>query len=154
MDDEQPVLNSMLRLSRRRGWNALTALSGEEALSVLANNSVDVVVSDMRMPGMPGDVLLAKIKQQYPAIIRILLTSHADIKALENAINHAGIYNYINKPWDNNILSEVISGALRFIASERERVRLENLTKKQYISLFTAARSKRRRSPIKRYKQG
>ena len=66
---------------------------------------MDVVVSDMRMPGMTGDIFLTKIKQQYPQVIRILLTGHADLKALENAINHAGIYNYINKPWDNALLA-------------------------------------------------
>ncbi|BCD98179.1 HD domain-containing phosphohydrolase [Marinagarivorans cellulosilyticus] len=141
VDDEAPVLKAMTRFSRGRGWNVLTALSGQEGLALLADQQVDVVVSDMRMPGMTGDIFLAKIKQQYPDVIRILLTGHADVKALENAINHAGIYNYINKPWDDHLLGEVIQGALRFQESERERKRLEDLTRKQNRQLGRLALS-------------
>lgn len=141
VDDEPPVLNAMRRFSRGKGWQALTAGSGHEALKLLADQKVDVVVSDMRMPEMNGDVLLAKIKQQYPNTIRILLTGHADLKSLENAINYAGIYNYINKPWDDNILAEVINGAIRYQDSERERKRLEDLTRKQNRQLGRLALS-------------
>lgn len=141
VDDEGPVLKAMSRFSRGRDWKVLTALSGEEGLAILATQEVNVVVSDMRMPGMTGDVFLAKIKQQYPEVIRILLTGHADVQALENAINHAGIYNYINKPWDDQLLGEVIQGALRFQESERERKRLEELTRKQNRQLGRLALS-------------
>lgn len=141
VDDEPPVLSAMRRFSRGKKWQALTAENGQQALKILAEQTVDVVVSDMRMPQMSGDVLLAKIKQDYPSVIRILLTGQADLKSLENAINHAGIYNYINKPWDDNILSEVINGAIRFQNSERERKRLEVLTRKQNRQLGRLALS-------------
>lgn len=141
VDDEPPVLSAMRRFSRGKNWQAITASGGREALTILAEQTIDVVVSDMRMPEMNGDVLLAKIKQQYPNTIRILLTGHADLKSLENAINFAGIYNYINKPWDDNILAEVINGAIRFQDSERERKRLEDLTRKQNRQLGRLALS-------------
>lgn len=141
VDDEPPVLNAMRRFSRGKPWQAITANNGYDALKLFADNKIDIVVSDMRMPEMNGDVLLAKIKQQYPYTIRILLTGHADLKSLENAINYAGIYNYINKPWDDNMLAEVINGAIRFQGSERERKRLEDLTRKQNRQLGRLALS-------------
>lgn len=131
VDDEAHVLKAMKRFSRGKPWQAFTAGSGDEGLKLLSEKSVEVVVSDMRMPGMKGDVFLSKVKEQHPNIIRILLTGQADLESLENAINRAGIYNYINKPWDDNLLLEVLKGSLRLREAERERIRLEALTKKQ-----------------------
>lgn len=141
VDDEPPVLKAMQRFARKFDWHVLTAQSGSEAIALMKNSLVDVVVSDMRMPGMSGDVFLSKVKDEFPETLRILLTGHADVKSLENAINHAGIYNYINKPWDDHVLADVINGAIRFQASERERIRLEELTRKQNRQLGRLALS-------------
>lgn len=141
VDDEPPVLKAMQRLARNYDWQVMTAQSGGEAIALMKNTVVDVVVSDMRMPGMSGDVFLSKVKDEFPDTLRILLTGHADVKSLENAINNAGIYNYINKPWDDHVLADVINGALRLQASERERFRLEELTRKQNRQLGRLALS-------------
>jgi adenylate cyclase len=141
VDDEVPILKAMTRFSRGKAWHVLVAQSGEEGLAVMAQHPVDLVVSDMRMPGLAGDVFLAKVKALYPQTLRILLTGQADIQCLENAINEAGIYNYIQKPWDDHLLHEVIRGGLRLQFAERERVRLEALTKKQNRQLGRLALS-------------
>lgn len=141
VDDEPPVLKAMQRFARKFDWQILIAQSGHEALLMMHDTHVDVVVSDMRMPGMSGDIFLAKVKESFPETLRILLTGHADVKSLENAINNAGIYNYINKPWDDHVLADVINGALRLQSSERERLRLEELTRKQNRQLGRLALS-------------
>lgn len=141
VDDEPPVLKAMQRFARDFDWHVLTVESGAHAIELMRVTAVDVVVSDMRMPGMPGDVFLTKVKEEFPDTLRILLTGHADVHSLERAINNAGIYNYVNKPWDDNVLADVIRGALRLQSSERERLRLEELTRKQNRQLGRLALS-------------
>lgn len=141
VDDEQPVLRSIGRFCRQKPWTTHLAGSGEEGLKVLEEQRIDIVVSDMRMPGMSGAEFLTAVREKYPETIRILLTGYSDIQALEAAINEAKIYNYITKPWDDNLLTEILDGALRLQASERERKHLLELTKKQNRQLGTLALS-------------
>jgi len=142
VDDEPSVLKSLARFSRKKNWNVFLAGSGPEGLEVLkANSTIDVVVSDMRMPGMSGSEFLLKVKENCPNAVRILLTGFSDLHALESAINEAGIYNYLTKPWDDHLLNEVLEGALRTRATERERSRLEELTRKQNRQLGKLALS-------------
>lgn len=141
VDDEPPVLKAMQRFARNFNWRVLIASSGSEGIALMRSSAVDVVVSDMRMPGMSGDIFLSKVKEEFPETLRVLLTGHADIKSLENAINNAGVVNYINKPWDDHTLADVINGAIRLQASERERMRLEALTRKQNRQLGRLALS-------------
>jgi len=142
VDDEAPVLKALRRYSRRKNWSVFFAESGAEGLEVLSQHpDIDVVVSDMRMPGMSGSEFLIKVREQHPNCIRILLTGFSDINALESAINDAKIYNYLTKPWDENLLNEVVEGALRFRHSEKERERLQQLTQKQNRQLGKLALS-------------
>jgi response regulator RpfG family c-di-GMP phosphodiesterase len=139
VDDERPILRALVRFGRAREWHVLTAENGEQALALLEEHEIDVIVSDMRMPGMNGAELLIEFQNRSPDTIRILLTGYSDITALESAINEAHIYNYLTKPWDENLLNEVIDGALRFRHSERERERLEKLTQEQNVKLSKLA---------------
>jgi response regulator RpfG family c-di-GMP phosphodiesterase len=142
VDDEAPVLKAISRFSRRNNWHVFLATSGAEGLELLSSNpDIDVVVSDMRMPGMSGSEFLLKVRNNYPDCVRILLTGYSDIQALESAINDAKIYNYLTKPWDENLLHEVVEGALRFRRSEQERQRLQQLTQKQNRQLGKLALS-------------
>jgi response regulator RpfG family c-di-GMP phosphodiesterase len=83
------------------------------------------------MPGMDGPTLLAEIKRKWPWCIRILLTGYTDINSTIKAINDGQIYRYISKPWDDEELKLVIRQALAFQYSERRRLALEKLTRKQ-----------------------
>lgn len=131
VDDEENILRSLQRVLRREPWNLTTATSGEEALALLANDKFDLIISDARMPGMDGPTLLSEIRNKYPNTIRILLTGYADITSTVKAINDGQIYRYISKPWDDDELRVTIRQALAFQHSERRRLVLEKLTRKQ-----------------------
>ncbi len=112
VDDELAVLKSLRRFCRSRPWSVQLANSAEEALALLATEDFDVVVSDMRMPEMTGDVLLTKIREHSPHTVRLLLTGYADLAAVESAVNNAKIFHYIAKPWDERVLEETITHAI------------------------------------------
>jgi response regulator RpfG family c-di-GMP phosphodiesterase len=124
VDDEKSILDSLYRFCRQRKWDAIRANSGAEGLEFLESESVDIIVSDMRMPNMDGAEFLSKAKVKAPQAVRILLTGYADMEAVISAVNEAKIYNYLNKPWDENMLESVINSALDFKQKEDERLRL------------------------------
>lgn len=124
VDDEKSILDSLYRFCRQRKWDALRANGGQEALDLLNTEVVDIIVSDMRMPNMDGAEFLTKAKDKCPDSVRILLTGYADMEAVISAVNQAKIYNYLNKPWDDNMLESVITSALDFKTKEDERLRL------------------------------
>ena len=106
VDDEPSILSALKRVLRAEDCKVLQAGSGAEAIAVLEQHPVDVVVSDMRMPGMDGAALLAQVRARWPATARILLTGYADMKATVAAINEGQIYRYIHKPWDETELRD------------------------------------------------
>lgn len=125
VDDEKSILDSLYRFCRQRKWDALRANSGAEGLEVLKENTVDVIVSDMRMPNMDGAEFLKQAKEIAPLSVRLLLTGYADIEAVASAVNDAKIYNYLSKPWDEGMLETVIKSAIEAKHQEEERIRLE-----------------------------
>lgn len=109
--DDEPRITSALKALLRREYNVLIANSGQEALELLADNQVNVLVSDQRMPGMLGSELLTEVSRSYPQTIRILLTGFMDRQAIVDSINEGEVYRFINKPWDNFEIKEVIAEA-------------------------------------------
>jgi len=128
VDDEPSILSALRRVLRAEGCRLLTAQGGAEALAILATESVDVVVSDMRMPGMDGAQLLARVREEWPGTARILLTGYADMDATIAAINNGQIFRYIHKPWDEHELRLTVRQAAERQQLERERQRLQDLT--------------------------
>lgn len=126
VDDEKSILDSLYRFCRQRKWEAFRANGGAEGLELLETETVDVIISDMRMPNMDGAEFLSKSIAVAPNAVRILLTGYADMEAVIAAVNEAKIYNYLNKPWDDNMLESVVSSALDFKAKEDQRLRLVN----------------------------
>jgi len=127
VDDEPSILSALRRLFRTHGFQVLTAESGQAGLAVLEQETVDLVISDMRMPEMDGVVFLEHVRQRWPDILRLLLTGYADITSIMGAINRGEIYRYIAKPWDDNDIILIIRGALERSALEQEKRRLEAL---------------------------
>lgn len=123
VDDEADVLES-LRHQFHRTYRVLTSTSGAEAIELLANNEVEVLLSDQRMPGMPGDVLLRKARELKPETIRMLFTGYADIQAVINAVNEGHIFRYILKPWDSVELEGIIRQGIEQYELLAERRRL------------------------------
>jgi response regulator RpfG family c-di-GMP phosphodiesterase len=131
VDDEESILNSLRRLLRGQPYDLLLATSGAQALEILAQQPVNLVMSDARMPGMDGASLLAHVRERYPATARIMLTGYADPAAIIKAINDGQIHRYISKPWNDEELLLILRQSLEHQHSEQERQRLERLTRVQ-----------------------
>jgi two-component system NtrC family sensor kinase len=112
VDDEENVLTAVKRVFMDADYTILTALSGKEALKIMEENDVQVIVSDYRMPDMNGVELLKVVRKQREDIIRIILSGYADLNALITAVNEGHIYKFIAKPWNDDELRITISNAL------------------------------------------
>lgn len=108
VDDERNILQGLQDLLRkqRNQWDMAFALGAQAALDELARAPFDVVVSDMRMPGMDGAELLARVKEQYPSVARIVLSGHADRDAIVRALPVA--HQYLSKPCSAETLRSTI----------------------------------------------
>lgn len=131
VDDEPNILAALKRALRPAGLVVLTAPGAAEALEVLERLPVDLLISDMRMPGMDGAQLLEQVHARWPQVVRILLTGHADMASTVAAINRGHILRYIHKPWDEGALLDAVRQGLAMLALQRERDRLEALTRCQ-----------------------
>ena len=96
VDDEESILNSLRRLLRGQPYEVLLATSGAQALEIMAQQPIDLVMSDARMPNMDGATLLAHIHKLYPDTVRIMLTGYADPSSIIKAINDGQIHRYIS----------------------------------------------------------
>ncbi len=114
VDDDPGVSAALRRLLRRQGYRVLYAASGEEGLSLLALNDVQVVVSDQRMPGMMGIEFLSRVKQIHPKIIRIMLSGYTAVDAIIEATNSGAVFRFHAKPWDDEALCASIADAFRY----------------------------------------
>src|SRR5262249_18655141 len=115
VDDEEMVLNSIKSFfAIDTNYKLIAYTSPVKALEDLERNprSVDLVVSDYLMPEMDGITFLAKVKEILPMVPRILLTGYADKENAIKAINNVGLYQYIEKPWDNEDLKLIIRNGL------------------------------------------
>jgi DNA-binding NtrC family response regulator len=109
VDDEEMVLTALRSfLQLETSYRVLTTTSPEAALDIIRNDFVDVIVADFMMPAMDGIEFLKRARDLRPHATRILLTGYADVQNAIRAINEAGLYHYLEKPWDNDRLILVI----------------------------------------------
>lgn len=108
VDDEKNILNSLKRLLRKEDYRFLTANSCGEGLALLQENDIHLVITDQRMPEMSGTEFLARVKKNFPDIIRIVLTGYTEVDAITDAINKGSVYKFFLKPWnDQNLVLEI-----------------------------------------------
>ena len=113
VDDEEMILTSIRTLLLlETDYQVESFTNPLEAAKYLATNPADVTVSDYLMPGMTGIQLLAEAKRLQPEATRVLLTGHADKASAIRAINEVGLFQYLEKPWDNEQLLLVIQQGL------------------------------------------
>lgn len=113
VDDEEMVITSIRAfLSLETDYEILAHTKPEEALRRLDDGPIDVIVTDYLMPRITGLQLLAEAKLKQPEAARVLLTGHADKQSAIQAINAVGLYQYLEKPWDNAQLLLVINSAI------------------------------------------
>jgi serine phosphatase RsbU (regulator of sigma subunit) len=139
VDDDQQVLSSLsIFLELDTDYDVCTFKSPKEALQMLKEKPVDLVVSDYLMPDMNGLEFLAEVKKISPDTARILLTGYADKQNAIRAINEVGLFQYLEKPWDNDQFKLVIRNALSnksLTASLQEKIRDLDLMLRQRDSL-------------------
>jgi len=113
VDDEEMVVTSIKSfLTLETDYVVVAYTSSQEALEYIRHNKVDLVISDYLMPEMDGIEFLAKVKELQPEATRVLLTGYADKENAIKAINDVGLYQYIEKPWNNDDLKLIIRNGL------------------------------------------
>ncbi|MEE9134019.1 MAG: response regulator [Gemmatimonadota bacterium] len=109
VDDEEMVTSSLRSfLQLETPYRIQTFTSPVEALQWLDGEPIDVVIADFMMPRMDGITFLKEVREKRPEATRILLTGYADKENAIRAINEAGLYYYLEKPWDNDQLQVII----------------------------------------------
>jgi PAS domain S-box-containing protein len=121
VDDESDILNSLNRFLRREPFQKLFAESGASALELLKVNKVDIIVSDLRMPGMNGLELINEVKQQSPETVRMILSGSQDIDNIISAINTGEVFRFIPKPVDPESFKAILKDAIDYHCLKIER---------------------------------
>ena len=124
VDDEKNVLNAIQRCLRREAYTIYTAESGPKALGIINARDISLVISDYQMPNVNGLEFLKQIKTKHPHVLTIMLTGQAEMAVAVQAINEAGVYKFILKPWCDEDLRITIRRALESIELTTERYRL------------------------------
>ncbi len=123
VDDERSNLTAF-KASFRRNYNIFTSENISDALAILKENEIQIILTDQRMPEMTGVEFLQSIIPKYPEPIRILVTGYSDIQAVIDAINKGQIYKYISKPWNNDYLKVAIDKANEVYSLRKENKEL------------------------------
>ncbi len=126
VDDERQTVSAVKHLLRRR-YHVIGATRGDEALAMLAQEPVSVVLCDQRMPGMTGDRFLEQVRSAYPDTVRILITAYADLQALIRSVNGGQIFAYVAKPWSPEELERTVdqAAAYRQLVDDNRRMTVE-----------------------------
>lgn len=131
VDDEVNILQAIKRSLRKQDFEIILVDSGEKGLTALQQHKIDLIICDMKMPGMQGAEFFTQVVQLYPDIYRILLTGFADMESTIKAINQGKIHRYVQKPWDNDELIQIVDEGLEKTKLKHENIRLQGLLKKQ-----------------------
>ncbi len=142
VDDEPNIIRSLKRLFRSERVNILTAENGLEALQIVKNRDIQVLLTDNIMPEMTGIELMMKVRDCSPDTVRIILSGHSDIDAVLEAVNNGEAFRFMLKPWNDMDLKATVSLALahyklvadnkRMLADLKEKEALLDAFSKEY----------------------
>ncbi|HYI01235.1 response regulator [Hyalangium sp.] len=135
VDDEADVLDILVRMFQRQ-YRVLTATSGQEALSILRTQTVDVLITDQRMPEMTGIELVTASRAEGIDVTTLLLTGYTDPEDIIAAINQGQVYRYITKPWEVNDLLITVKNAVEYTQLRRDKERLLRQLHQRVEALF------------------
>ncbi len=110
--DDEPTNIRLLERIFSRQYQVLSATSGKEAMELLRQHNVALIISDQRMPEMSGIDFLKHAAELRPRVIRIIISGYSDVNVLTEAINSGIIYRFISKPWNNEDLMQTVSKAI------------------------------------------
>lgn len=112
IDDEENIRNGLANNFELEGYNVCTAANGQEGLDIVAKGGIDVVITDLRMDGIPGEEVVRRVTTEHPGIPIIVLTGHGSIEEATEAIK-AGAFDFLTKPLDLDHLNLVVKNALK-----------------------------------------
>jgi two-component system, probable response regulator PhcQ len=135
VDDEPKIYHALRRALHREPYDVVYAANGEDALKILGERTIDVIVADQNMPNMQGSVLLARVRQQFPDVVRMMLTGDARLETVMAAVNKGEIYRFFTKPCNEAELIISLRDALQMRALKFEAARLLDTVKKQNAQL-------------------
>ena len=124
VDDEENNLFSFKAVFRVK-YQVYTAISGDEALKILSEKPIEIIITDQRMPSMTGVEFLERVIEKFPVPMRLLLTGYADMNAVVDAVNKGKIFHYLSKPWNEEELDITINRAYEAYL-QKERLKEEN----------------------------
>ena len=142
VDDEPNYLIVLSELLREEGFEVFTANCGEDGLKIVKNTDLELVITDMRMPGMDGMVLLKEIKSYNSDLPVIMITAFGEVEPAVSAMQ-AGAFNYLTKPFNNDELLLNINKAVEHYSLLRENVRLRDEVQSRYGFANMIGRNKR-----------
>lgn len=111
--DDEPVNLRIFQHAFKRDYHVHTALNGFDALDIVNEKNIDLIITDQQMPRMSGVDLLAKVVPKHPSIVRMIMTGFSDIGAIIRAVNEFGLDKYLVKPWDRDQLKVEFDKALQ-----------------------------------------
>ncbi len=125
--DDEPHSVAAMRMALEDDFVVLEATGADEAWALMEEHWVQVVISDQRMPGKSGIELLTEVRDRWPETVRIIVTGYTETNDMIDAINDAGIYQFITKPWHPDQLQMAVRNAARLfeLARDHERMTLE-----------------------------
>ncbi|MGZ3238317.1 MAG: response regulator, partial [Burkholderiaceae bacterium] len=143
VDDEPSVLSALKRVFRQENYEVVTSNDPKQALDLLSSESFQVIISDYMMPAMNGGELLKQARALHPAMIRIMLTGHADVNAVISAMKAGAVYKFILKPWNDDDLRVTVALALQQFElmqknSDLQRANQEQTKEIQKLAKFNA----------------
>lgn len=149
LDDEHFNLQSF-KAAFREYFDIYLAVTPDEALDILKNEDIEIIVSDQRMPQKTGTEFFESIRNDYPDPIRILLTGYLDIKAVIDAINKGEVFRFLTKPWNEEEVRIALNNAGEIFRTRRELKAKNEMLEKAYKHLdqFVYSASHDLRSPI------
>jgi DNA-binding NtrC family response regulator len=123
VDDEAPFVDTMTKRLTKRKLTVFKSYSGEEALETLKENSqIDLVILDVKMPGMDGIETLKEIRKEFPLVEVIMLTGHATVETSIEGMR-LGAFDYLMKPCDMDVLIEKVNAATKKKRDHEEKIR-------------------------------
>ncbi len=128
VDDEERFLQTTSKLLMKKGYDTVTALSGKEALEKLKSHNINVVILDVKMPGMDGNATLLEIKKLYPMVEVIMLTGHATVESAVHGLQ-SGATDYLMKPADIEDIIEKTENAFAKIQKLEEKIHSAQMKK-------------------------
>ncbi|MBW2603303.1 MAG: response regulator [Deltaproteobacteria bacterium] len=135
VDNEELFIAYIQRVSSDENYDVITACSGQEGLEILEKQQVSMVISEYKIPLMNGLEFLEKVRIIYPDILTIMVTDHVDIKLAIKAVNEAGVYKFLLKPWDDIEFKNTIKKTLESLQVIKERDVLIRKVKTHEVTL-------------------